>query len=70
MKDPELTKSITNFNLVYFINKNILRLWAKKRALVNRKAQSAPKLARLPMGPLIGPNAAYQKSEISRFPHK
>ena len=38
--------------------KPLLRLWAKKHGLDNRKAQRGPKLVRLPMGPLIGTNKA------------
>ena len=36
----------------------ILRLWAEKRALFNRKLKMVEFGDLLPMGPLIGPNEA------------
>ena len=56
---PQIVEVPRASNLDFFwktILLHQLRLWAKKHALVNRKALRGPKLARLPVGPLIGPN--------------
>ena len=51
MAKSQTVKSKISYN-------KVLRLWAEKRALFNRKLKMVEFGDLLPMGPLIGPNEA------------
>ena len=51
---PTIFANLSNI----YVRSLLYKAMGKKHALINCKAQRGPKLARLPMDPVIGPNVA------------